>query len=799
MARYILYPAVGQTVLDENGNTIPPQGGGPYAVNAYYEAKLLRGLLLRTDPLASGEAPILPPGPASGIGVTVVGAPSASGKVLKATSTTQATWQDEAIPTNLTTGLAGRPGVIDGEVVLTVGHTAANDGGGADFRFSLGVSSGADGYTKINCANGQWELVRKELINARWFGATPTIARINRAINYASSLGGGEVFVPAEPYTNIGTNSVLVRSNVDVTFERGCTMTTGVIGGHSYVISANTLDNSTIENARIIGNGLRITGDAASESEYVQFLLAVNIQDPGDVVRDITFSDIVLIGANTDGLSVGGNPGVLHERVTFDRITTSGCRRCGGSSISGSDVRFVECHFDDNGGGLLPQDPQCGFDIENDAVDGSQLVTRDLKFERCTFSRNAKAGLLVTSPSYSLSGRTLVFDCEANDNGWEGFVSQQDDVILSRCRAYRNGKSGFYVTGGAQVGDCLSRDNTIAGYFVVNSGKVLSLMSCLASFNGLDGFLINSFAGSTGVTSLTGCHAFGNLSRGMNLSEASNASINGGSCVLNRQEGLRMGKGQNNAVGGTMLIMQNGVDADASAAGLLLEDNSHANHIGGVTLRQSPNFLRSAAVVDATYTTLTTVKLGAHASPIDDAYNGMYARIISGAESGPTVGGFVTDYDGTNRAITVAWDSPLGGLPDATSIVTLVGGRLFSGTVKSATSTTVVLSDDFAPDIDSALHGFLRVTFGEGIGQIRAISGYVGSTRTLTVTPAMSPVTDETSVIEIIVNKRPLYGIRVTATCSLNLIRPNDCYYAGTSSGFSDLGTSNTTDANRVA
>lgn len=65
MATLILYPAVGETVLDEDGNVIPAQGITA-EVTAYYQAKLLQGLLLSADPLASGDPPALPPGVRNG-------------------------------------------------------------------------------------------------------------------------------------------------------------------------------------------------------------------------------------------------------------------------------------------------------------------------------------------------------------------------------------------------------------------------------------------------------------------------------------------------------------------------------------------------------------------------------------------------------------------------------------------------------------------------------------------------------------------------------------------------------------
>src|SRR5688572_28365586 len=140
MARYILYPAVGQTVLDQDGNTIPPQGGGPYLINSYYEKKILQGLLLRADPLASGEAPNLPPGPRT------------------------------VLPGAVSSQLSARGSVLDGEIVVTTGYTVPGDGGGATWRFALGVSSGADGFLRINASNGQWQMVLSGPVNIKQIG-----------------------------------------------------------------------------------------------------------------------------------------------------------------------------------------------------------------------------------------------------------------------------------------------------------------------------------------------------------------------------------------------------------------------------------------------------------------------------------------------------------------------------------------------------------------------------------------------------------------------------------------------------
>lgn len=76
----------------------------------------------------------------------------------------------------VTTSLASRPGQFDGEKVESVGYAASRDGGNGTFVFSLGVTAGANGYTKINCANGQYRIVETSAgLNARQFGVTDNV------------------------------------------------------------------------------------------------------------------------------------------------------------------------------------------------------------------------------------------------------------------------------------------------------------------------------------------------------------------------------------------------------------------------------------------------------------------------------------------------------------------------------------------------------------------------------------------------------------------------------------------------
>lgn len=193
MARYILYPAVGATVLDENGNAIPPQGAGPYTITAYYQDKLTSGLLLRVDPLASGETPNLPPGPRT------------------------------SIPGVITANLSLRAGSSDGEIVVTSGYAAPGDGGGASWRFALGVSAGTDGRNKINASNGQYQ--RLQEANALTLkgagcvldGTADDSAALSAVLNAASSSVGATVEQTPALSVQVGQTSCAIASTVTIT------------------------------------------------------------------------------------------------------------------------------------------------------------------------------------------------------------------------------------------------------------------------------------------------------------------------------------------------------------------------------------------------------------------------------------------------------------------------------------------------------------------------------------------------------------------------------------------------------
>jgi hypothetical protein len=686
-------------------------------------------------------------------------------------------------------------GTVNGQIAIVSGRSAANDGGGGTFSWDSSSTTTADGGTVFGAfMAGRWKRVFAGPLNIRWFDGTDA-ARINAALELANAGGGAQVYVPQDDYaiSGEGGDRILLLSNTELYFEPGCTIATGVISGFSAVLSVDTSfspDNSSEghhkENIRVVGNGLVVTGDKTTEE--AQLLLHTNRQSTEHILKSVYYSDIFLVDSNTDGAMVGGNDDAAPTNIVFERVSAAGCRRVGGSITLGKDIKYVDCRFDGNGLGELGMLPKSGFDVEVDDHEGVQFVD-DVDFIGCTFNGNGNAGLIIRAPGYGRTSRVRVFESQANDNPNIGFISDPNGVQFESCQALRNGADGFYAVGDTLLTACDANDNVGTGFRIHVVQRRVELVSCNARFNSL-GFLANSVGNPRGNISMSSCHAFANRTKGFLLNEAQNTKLSNCVSELNFDDGYEVVGGGNNSIRGCSAF-QNGTTADNSTDNITISGSNC--EVSGNTVRKSATFFRGNAVAGAG-TTTTTVTLPSQASARDDEYVGMVAHIVAGTQSGTNR--FVTAYNGTTRVITLA--SALGGAPDATSVVEILGGKLYSGLVASGTSTTVTLPDTLASHRDDAYNGCtLIVMSGLGAGQRVTISDYDGATQTLTVS-TMSTTLDYTSIVDIVHTNRPRFGIRVNAVAVGTMLRDNDVYYGGVSAAISDGGTSSDSSGNRT-
>ncbi len=639
-------------------------------------------------------------------------------------------------------------------------------------------------------------------IHTKWCGAY-TAAAINTCIGIQNALGGGKVIVSKGAYviTGVGTDRIFPKSNVDIEFETGCTITTGIPTGLSYVFfiepSTENKHNITID-----GNGCTVTGSRTGHS-FIQiglFMGAVNSTYSIDNVKvsGFNFKDI-----RTDGVMIGGNVGTTTTRITLERVISDNCRRNGGSIAgSASYVDFIDCEFTNTNSDVF--NIQAGFDIEVDnqaTGSGFQKIT-DIRFIRCRANNNQGYGFYGQTPAYGTTSRIAFIDCEANfngvvgsANGGYGFVANIAGTLLSGCRARGNSQFGFSVSR-VVMSDCIAEYNhgTTAGIRLVGSASTLSCTNTISRFNKGAGFVVTNT--SPGLTSLTGCRAFGNYGKGYELSGALGTSLVQCSAALNKGDGFGLFASRSCILSACSAI-QNGCGADASGDGFIVESSSHQNNLTGNTAAQAENFFHGLAVVDAVLTTVSSIKLSDWASATDDVYNNCMLRVVGGLQNGQSA--LVLDYDGATKVATLR--TAIAGIPDGSSVIEIVGGTMLEASVQTgATATVVALDADIAPDLDSIFVGaYLIVTEGAGLGQAPAlISVYNGATRALTVA-AMSPVCDDSSVIKIVCINRPRYGMRINAGCHYTKAEVNDLWYAGMSGAYSNAGTNtHATAANRV-
>jgi hypothetical protein len=472
MARYILYPAVGQTVLDQDGNTIPPQGGGPYLINAYYEAKILQGLLLRADPLASGEAPSLPPGPRT------------------------------VLPGAVSSQLSTRGGVLDGEVVVTTGYTVPGDGGGATWKHALGVSAGADGREKINGPNGQYQRVPEAstltlkgggcVLDGVTDDSAAASAVFNAASAAASAVGGATVdLIPAR--STIVSQTVMAIANTitinghghasfrgnggTLPFYNGLRLVwTGAPGGRMFQIRTWGLRFSNI------------TFDVGSNKSVGQY---VNFLNGGDIANGCVFDGCFFDGRATaaggqydygvtsdaDGVGAGNCENMEFIQCTWQNPYIAGTRGMGSSQPYNWQYRkcqFVHYGYYDATGHLRgvsvwPKEGyyatliNCDFNSAEAIIRGAatfQLI--GCQAERCKklYDGGGATGAfytqLVSGGRYSLDGIGLITD------GPRGMVAG-DNVFVHKNDAGTWSQMNVDYTGGPIAAKWWMRSN--AGFF----------------------------------------------------------------------------------------------------------------------------------------------------------------------------------------------------------------------------------------------------------------------------------------------------------------------------------------------
>jgi len=183
----------------------------------------------------------------------------------------------------------------------------------------------------------------------------------------------------------------------------------------------------------------------------------------------------------------------------------------------------------------------------------------------------------------------------------------------------------------------------------------------------------------------------------------------------------------------------------------VITDYNGTTKVALATFQQAPDstseyiiYLHSGSCQRQTQTNkYKTVILSSGASSNDDFYNGSYIQLFFDNVFTQTV--LISDYNGTTKTVTLNDELKY---PITTSTKYIITGE--GGTAASATSTTIVLeashghsgTDDYYNNL------IIEILSGTGIGQIKTISDYTGSTRTATVS-TWDTTPDATSIYVI--------------------------------------------------
>lgn len=140
-----------------------------------------------------------------------------------------------------------------------------------------------------------------------------------------------------------------------------------------------------------------------------------------------------------------------------------------------------------------------------------------------------------------------------------------------------------------------------------------------------------------------------------------------------------------------------------------------------------------------------TITLEATASASNDIYKEALVIIVDGTATGEAH--HILAYNGTTKVAVV--DEDWHTAPDATSEYVIFGSSahdaLTTGLTQAATSNSITLNGAASTSDGVYVNCMAVIPSGTGAGQARRITGYVGSTKAATVSPAWAVTPDTTS------------------------------------------------------
>lgn len=228
---------------------------------------------------------------------------------------------------------------------------------------------------------------------AKGDGKTDDTKSIQQAIDHQSGKGGGEVYFPKGVYLIDAIESVKLKDNINLNFERGSILQAKPNNAENYQI----LRIHDAKNVLITGKG-EIKGERGKHlGNQGQWGFGISIRGSSNiVVENITISDCW-----GDGIYLGSTTSQkFNENIKIINPFLNNNRRQGISIISGKNVEITNAKITNTAG----HPPQSGIDIEPNT---NLEYVQDIKINNLSTSNNAGKGLMISLKGIKGSGKSV--------------------------------------------------------------------------------------------------------------------------------------------------------------------------------------------------------------------------------------------------------------------------------------------------------------------------------------------------------------------------------------------------------
>lgn len=408
------------------------------------------------------------------------------------TANTGVAWSVDGVPGgNATTGtlkVAGRRALYVAPATCGTHTIVAKSLDDSSRSAALAVTVSAVDYTITNPTK---IFNVKTGFGALGDGVSDDTPEISRALDAASSAGGGVVLFPAGTYmidcTYHTEYGLMPGSNTTLQFEPGAILQT--LPTPSSLSAYYLIYLSGVSNVNLVGPGC-LVGDRATRTSPSEYGMGIGL---GEGSKNIVIAGLTIKGCCGDGIYVGAGTRSCSNVLVYG-VTSTGNRRQGMTinCVNGMVVR--DSTFSNTSG----TNPQCGIDIEPESGQNVNAV----QIHNCAFLGNTGGGIQcgpgdANRTTATFTGSTIAFNSFSGNANW--------GIRIQDC------------TGNALVGNALSG----------------VLRGALASGFG---FQIRNYALNLVVeqNSITSCS-----SDGMNLSDCQGTWVSTNTVTNNAGAGIR--------------------------------------------------------------------------------------------------------------------------------------------------------------------------------------------------------------------------------------------------------------------